>query len=120
MQHIVSLFVHPCLVKISQNLEIMAYCLFDGKIDQKSKFETNLYNDLFDQLRELFSLDCGWTKALPFAWIYLKTFGQITESLCNELFWTFTEEDFKNALACFVFDYNEKDNKIKELGRFPN
>ena len=112
--------MHPCEVKISQALEIIAYCLFDGKVDQKSKFETSLYSDLFDQLRELFSLDCGWTKALPFAWIYLKTFGQITESLCNELYWTFTEEDFKNALACFVFEYTEKDNKIKELGRFQN
>ena len=26
-------------------------------------------------------------------------FGQITESLCNELFWNFDKEDFKNAVV---------------------
>ena len=42
------------------------------------------------------------------AWIYLKMFGKITESLCNELFWNFDKEDFKNALAHFVFEDDEK------------
>ena len=41
---------------------------------------------------------------MALAWIYLKTFGQITESLCDELFWVFTKEDFKHALARFVFE----------------
>ena len=41
---------------------------------------------------------------MALAWIYLKTFGQITESLCDELFWVFTKEDFKHALACFIFE----------------
>ena len=44
---------------------------------------------------------------MALAWIYLKTFGQITESLCDELFWVFTKEDFKHALACFIFDDGE-------------
>ena len=105
---------------MSHALEAIAYCLFDGKVDQKSKFETDLYNDLVEQLNNLYFLVSGWKKILPFAWIYLKTFGQITESLCNHFFWTFTEEDFKNALACFVFEYNEKDNRVKDLGRFSN
>ena len=44
---------------------------------------------------------------MALAWIYLKTFGQITEPLCDELFWVFTKEDFKHALACFIFDDGE-------------
>ena len=47
------------------------------------------------------------------AWIYLKMFGQITESLCNELFWTFEKEDFKNALAHFVFEDDETDEDFQ-------
>ena len=38
-------------VELSEVVEIMAYCLADGKIDQKSAFETRLYNDLLDQLK---------------------------------------------------------------------
>ena len=39
-------------VKLSEAVEIMAYCLMDGKVDQKSRFETYLYKDLLDQLRK--------------------------------------------------------------------
>ena len=45
---------HPHSVKTSEALEIIAYCLFDGKVDQKSKLETDLYNDLVEQLKDLF------------------------------------------------------------------
>ena len=38
-------------VELSEIIEIMAYCLMDGKIDQKSVFETRLYNDLLEQLK---------------------------------------------------------------------
>ena len=31
----------------------MAYCLYDGKVDQGSEFETNLYQSLFQQLKEI-------------------------------------------------------------------
>ena len=41
---------------------------------------------------------------MALAWIYLKTFGQMTEPLCDELFWVFKKEDFKHALACFIFE----------------
>ena len=37
---------HPLAVKLSEALEILAYCLFDGKIDQKSEFEIQLYDEL--------------------------------------------------------------------------
>ena len=43
---------HPLdSVKLSEALEILAYCLYDGKIDQKSEFEKGLYDDIVDELR---------------------------------------------------------------------
>ena len=38
-------------VELAEIVEIMAYCLIDGKVDQKSVFETRLYNDLLEQLK---------------------------------------------------------------------
>ena len=38
-------------VPISNAVEIIAYCLVDGKVDQDSEFETDLYNELVKQLR---------------------------------------------------------------------
>ena len=38
-------------VELSEIIEIMAYCLMDGKVDQKSEFETLLYNNLLEQLK---------------------------------------------------------------------
>ena len=40
-------------VPISNAVEMMAYCLIDGKVEQGSVFETNLYNDLVKQLIEM-------------------------------------------------------------------
>ena len=31
----------------------MAYCLIDGKVEQESTFETKLYNDLVQQLKDM-------------------------------------------------------------------
>ena len=31
----------------------MAYCLVDGKVEQESPFEMNLYNELVEQLKEM-------------------------------------------------------------------
>ena len=39
-------------VDLSEAVEIMAYCLMDGKVDQKSLFETYLYNDLLQQFKK--------------------------------------------------------------------
>ena len=36
---------------MSEAVEILAYCLMDGKVDQKSLLETYLYNDLLGQLK---------------------------------------------------------------------
>ena len=40
-------------IPLSNAVEIMAYCLVDGKVDQDSEFETELYNELVEQLREM-------------------------------------------------------------------
>ena len=31
----------------------MAYCLVDGKVEQESEFEANLYNELLDQMKKM-------------------------------------------------------------------
>ena len=38
---------------LSNAVEIMAYCLVDGKVDQESEFETNLYNNLVKQFEKM-------------------------------------------------------------------
>ena len=39
-------------VELSEAVEILTYCLMDGKVDQNSLFETYLYNDLLEQLKK--------------------------------------------------------------------
>ena len=40
-------------IPLANAVEIMAYCLVDGKVDQDSAFETNLYNHLVKTLKEM-------------------------------------------------------------------
>ena len=40
-------------IPLSNAIEIMAYCLIDGKVDQESKFEADLYDELIAQLKEM-------------------------------------------------------------------
>ena len=40
-------------VELSEAVEIMAYCLIDGKVDQRSVFETKLYYSLLGQLKNM-------------------------------------------------------------------
>ena len=40
-------------IPLSNAVEIMAYCLVDGKVEQESEFETNLYNDLVGSLKKM-------------------------------------------------------------------
>ena len=44
------LFVDPHLLEA---VEIMAYCLYDGKVDQESEFETKMYKSLIEQLTSM-------------------------------------------------------------------
>ena len=40
-------------IPLSNALEIMAYCLVDGKVEQESAFETNLYKNLLKKFKEM-------------------------------------------------------------------
>ena len=40
-------------IPLSNAVEIMTYCLVDGKVEQQSEFEKNLYNELVEQLRKM-------------------------------------------------------------------
>ena len=40
-------------IPLSNAVEIMAYCLVDGKVEQESEFEANLYNELLDQMKKM-------------------------------------------------------------------
>ena len=44
-------------ISLTTAVEIMAYCLVDGKVDQESKFETNLYNELLKQIKQKAGFD---------------------------------------------------------------
>ena len=46
-----SVFHSLSTVNLSEALEILAYCLFDGKIDQKSEFEIGLYDELLNDFQ---------------------------------------------------------------------
>ena len=48
----VRMYLHPWdSVELSEALEILAYCLFDGKVDQKSELETRLYDFLLSEFK---------------------------------------------------------------------
>lgn len=40
-------------IKLSQIVEIMAYCVIHGEVDKKSNFECRLYEDLLEQLTNI-------------------------------------------------------------------
>ena len=40
-------------IKLSQIVEIMAYCVINGEVDKKSNFECRLYEDLLEQLTNM-------------------------------------------------------------------
>ena len=42
-------------VEFEDALEIIKYCLYDGKVDQGSKFETDLFKSLVEQFIEIVS-----------------------------------------------------------------
>ena len=41
-------------IQISEAAEILVYCLMDGKVDQKSAFECQLYEELRGQFNNFF------------------------------------------------------------------
>jgi len=44
-------------IPLTNAVEIMAYCLVDEKVDQESVFETNLYNELLEQMKKKAGFD---------------------------------------------------------------
>ena len=44
-------------VSLTNALEIIKYCLYDGKVDQGSTFETKLYKSLVTQISQTVSLN---------------------------------------------------------------
>jgi len=96
-------------VKLPEALEIMAYCLYDGKVDQQSEFETSLYNSLLDQLKEM--KDIPGT-ALALIRMYLQVLGKPGERMFKEQIWCFTRKDFKNAITSLLLNDDDDNNEL--------
>ena len=58
-------------VSLPEALELMVFCNHEGQIDQKSDFETRLYQDLLRQIL----LKITDSKQLCFIWMYLRSCG---------------------------------------------
>ena len=88
----------------------MAYCLDDGKVDQESEFETELYNSLLKQLEEMKSDISDETLAL--IWLYLRTcFGKPVESLfMHKDLWNFDKKNFIGAVEFLNRDETIQDD----------
>ena len=103
-------------VQISEAVEIMAYCLMDGKVEQKSTFESQLYEELLKQMMEVLpgcfhlytyhrydTLVPKETMAL--VWIYLHIIGKPADQFLNKRgLFDFQRKDFKSAIACLMLD----------------
>ena len=59
-------------MKIHQLPEFIAYCYFDAKIEQKSKFEVNMCDSVIDQLK---TSDVS-PRILALCWIYFQAHSQ--------------------------------------------
>ena len=96
----------------------MAYCLDDGKIDQESEFETELYNSLLKQLKEMTNNISD--EILALIWLYLQTIGKSAEPLLmNKELWKFGKKDFRSAILTLVWDEDIENDAatlaVKEL-----
>ena len=45
--------ITPENIQLSEAVEIMAYCVINGKVDQKFQFECRLYEDLLEQFMNM-------------------------------------------------------------------
>ena len=81
----------------------MAYCLDDGKMDQESEFETELYNSLLKQLKEMTNNISD--EILALIWLYLQAIGKSAEPLLmNKELWKFDKKDFRSSILTLVWD----------------
>ena len=89
----------------------MAYCLDDGKIDQESEFETELYNSLLKQLEEMKSDISDETLAL--IWLYLHTIGKPVEPfLMHKDLWNFGKEGFTRSIQTLTWDQSINNDAV--------
>ena len=56
-------------MKLHQAPEFIAYCYFDAKIEQKSKFEVDLCKTVIDQIK---NSSCISRRSLALYWIYFQ------------------------------------------------
>ena len=107
-------------VQISEAVEIMAYCLMDGKVEQKSTFESQLYEELLKQMMEalpgcfllgaynpVHTTRCTLVpkETMALVWIYLHIIGKPAEQFLNKRgLFDFQRKDFKSAIACLMLD----------------
>ena len=90
-------------VDLTEAIEIMAYCLDDGKIELDSEFETELYTSLLEQLDKMKN-DIP-VETLVLVWLYLQTIGKPAEPLLIDTdIWNFNKSDFKSAILTLMLD----------------
>ena len=100
----------------------------DGKVDQNSLFETYLYNDLLQQLKNdkvnsfVKIKECFvWKKikniskrVIALVWFYLQINGKPNEKLIDELLGVFDRNDFNSALLWLML-HDEEEMDIMAL-----
>ena len=90
-------------VDLTEAIEIMAYCLDDGKIELDSEFETELYTGLLEQFDKMKNNIPAET--LVMVWLYLQTIGKSAEALLMDTdIWNFNKSDFKSAILKLMLD----------------
>ena len=126
-------------IPLANAVEIMAYCLIDGKVEQKSSFETKLYNNLVEQFKKMkdgfaymknlniFKLTMAKKSQNPYEhmpkrtlaliWIYLQIIGTPVERLSTEEnLRTFDRNDFEKA-CMFLVLRNPTHKEPREVSR---
>lgn len=76
----------------------MTNCFLDGKITQKSEFESNLYQTLLKSIKETFYR----TEDFVLLWLYCKTWGVNADHMLSENdFWKFNRDHLRKVLLDF-------------------
>jgi hypothetical protein len=92
-------------VSLLDALDLMVFCNHQGQIDQKSDFETRLYQDLLNQIFEKIED----SKKLCFIWMYLRSCGpSACQSLGKTLTESITEDDYNRGVIQIIDDPEKK------------
>ena len=60
-------------ISLTDALELMIFCNYEGQIDQKSDFETRLYNELCKKITD----EIKDPVELCFIWLFLRSWGPL-------------------------------------------